>query len=133
MPLHATYPLTTLQTLTRPPPSIFVWCTNARSRTRVPLTVTPALRIRLREYLFNTKHLRATGKAQEVMSLMSDTLRGEVGLHINDAPVEPPLEAPLLTPLVPPLVPHPLFACFSGGFHGQRAVAEGRPFPGRRA
>ena len=42
------------------------------------------LRIRLREYFFNTKHLRAVGKAQEMMCLMSDTLRAEVAFMTNE-------------------------------------------------
>ena len=43
-----------------------------------------ALQIRLREYFFHTKHVRATAKAQKLLQLMSGTLRAEVAWELNE-------------------------------------------------
>ena len=126
MPPHATCPRSKL---TRPPASLSV-CTHARSRTRVTLTVPQDLRIRLREYFFNTKHLRATGKAQQMMSLMSDTLRAEVGLHINEPPSGgAPLGSPTSDPpLCPPLIPSRFWPAFQVAFMINERWLEGVHF-----
>lgn len=42
------------------------------------------LQIRLREYFFHTKHVRATAKAQKLLQLMSGTLRAEVAWELNE-------------------------------------------------